>query len=199
MREASLDANDDLGLVKEVIMGNESAWRTLVLKSQRMVRSRVADVASAFGRREDDSAIDDATAEVFAALIGHDAAPLRAYHGRSSLTSYIAVLATRSATRYFARHRLVVDQAEPAGESTGFQHDADDPVARIIDPDQQHRLQLLMDRLPPNERSVAALFHLQGHSFSQISQKLELPIGTIGPTLRQAEKRLRQWMEETIS
>ncbi len=163
---------------------------------QATVRARVADVSSAFGRGEDDAAIDDATAEVFAALIAHESAPLKAYQGRSSLLTYIAVIATRSATRYFARNRLVLH-----GDATGIPDSQageghHDHVARIVNADQQRRIQKLIDRLPPKERSVVALFHLQGQSYAQISQKLEMPIGSIGPTLRKAETNLRRWMEE---
>ncbi|TWU49774.1 RNA polymerase sigma factor [Rubripirellula reticaptiva] len=186
----------DRSFVTRVVEGEAAAWRKFVMGYQSLVRSRVADVSSAFGRGEDDEAIDDATAEVFAALVSHDSAPLKAYQGRSSLATYIAVIATRSATRYFARNRLVVheDETDSTESNTGDGHH--DHVARTINAGQQRRIQKLIDRLPPKERSVIALFHLQGQSYAQISQKLEIPIGSIGPTLRQAEKNLRQWMEE---
>ncbi|QDT06438.1 RNA polymerase sigma factor [Rubripirellula lacrimiformis] len=184
---------NDRSLVARVISGSTTAWRSFVHQHERLVRTRVADVSAAFGRGDDESAIDDATAEVFAAMVAHDSAPLRAFQGRSSLATFIAVIATRSATRYFARNRLVVAgdlprKTEPVSDG--------DHVARVINADHNHRVQTLIDRLPPRERSVVALFHLQGQSYAQISQKLEIPIGTIGPTLRHAETQLRQWMEE---
>ena len=59
--------------------GDASAWQAFVETHKRLVRARVADVASSFGRSDDDSAIDDATAEVFAALLRNNAAALRAH------------------------------------------------------------------------------------------------------------------------
>ena len=80
---------DDRLLVERLVRGDSNAWQKFVHTHGRLVRSRVADVASTFGRSEDDSAIDDATAEVFAALLGNDAAALRAFAGRSSLGTYL--------------------------------------------------------------------------------------------------------------
>ncbi len=180
----------DRNLVARILEGDASAWRKFVLVHQRLVRERVADVSSAFGRGEDHAVIDDATAEVFAALVIQQFAPLRAFQGRSSLATYVAVLATRSATRFFARNRLVMT----SDESTGRENH----VAGVNDQAHQRRIEALVDRLPPKERSVFSLFHLQGQSFAQISQKLEMQISLVGPTLRHAETQLRQWMEESV-
>jgi RNA polymerase sigma-70 factor (ECF subfamily) len=186
---------DDQSLVERMVCGDGQAWQRFVQQHGRLVRSRVADVAAAFGRSEDDSAIDDATAEVFAALLGNDAAALRAFAGRSSLGTYVAVIATRSATRGFARKRIVVassidtDLNQAAGVATG------DPAHDLIDAEQHRRLHVMLSRLPQKQRDVVRMFHLQSKSYSDISDQLQMPIGSIGPTLRRAEAKLREWME----
>lgn len=190
LSDPRLQHASDRNLVARILDGDPSAWRKFVLVHQRLVRDRVADVSWAFSRGEDDAAIDDATAEVFAALVLQNAAAFRAFQGRSSLATYIAVLATRSATRFFARNRLVVPHDEPARR--------ENHVAAATDQAHQRRIEALVDRLPPKERSVFSLFHLQGQSFAQISQKLEMQISLVGPTLRHAETQLRQWMEESV-
>ncbi|MEL6107577.1 MAG: hypothetical protein AAFU85_16170, partial [Planctomycetota bacterium] len=68
-----------------------------------LVRCRVRDVAQAFGRSSDWSIIDDVTSEVFASLVARDAAALRAFRGQSSLSTYLAVIASRVARRVIAR------------------------------------------------------------------------------------------------
>ena len=84
--------SDDRLLVERLVYGDAKAWSSFVEIYGRLVRARVADVASSFGRSSDESAIDDATAEVFAALLGNNAAALRAFAGRSSLRTYVAVI-----------------------------------------------------------------------------------------------------------
>jgi RNA polymerase sigma-70 factor (ECF subfamily) len=188
--------SDDRLLVDRLVRGDSAAWQAFVETHGRLVRARVADVASAFGRRDDESTIDDATAEVFAALLGNNAAALRAFAGRSSLGTYVAVIATRSATRGFARKHLVapstheLELAQAACDQT-----VRDPISELIEAEQQQRLHGLLDRLTEKQRSVVSLFHLQGKSYAEISGQLEMPIGSIGPTLRRAEAKLRQWME----
>ena len=161
----------------------------------RLVRARVADVASSFGRSEDQSAIDDATAEVFAALLGNDAAALRAYAGRSSLGTYVAVIATRSAMRGFARKQVTISGGGD-GQIAGQTRDesATDPISELIKAEQQQQLHQVLDRLPAKQRHLVTLYHLQGKSYTEISDQLEIPIGSIGPTLRRAEAKLREWI-----
>jgi RNA polymerase sigma-70 factor (ECF subfamily) len=40
---------------------------------------------------------------------------------------------------------------------------------------------------------------LQEKSYAEISEDLDMPIGSIGPTLRRAEAKLRKWMENDES
>ncbi len=187
---------EDRELVERMLRGDASAWQAFVNSHGRLVRSRVADVASTFGRACDDSAIDDATAEVFAALLSNDGAALRAFAGRSSLGTYVAVIATRSATRGFARRRLIAPgQAMPAVCESTEDESVTTPVNQLIDAEQQQRVHVLLKQLPEKQRDVVRLFHLQGQSYVQISEQLSMPIGSIGPTLRRAEAKLREWLE----
>ena len=187
--------NDRL-LVERLVCGDAIAWQTFVETHGRLVRARVADVASTFGRSDDESAIDDATAEVFAALLGNNAAALRAFAGRSSLGTYVAVIATRSATRGFARRHLVASPAhDPELAQSACDQTTKEPVSELIDAEQKQRLHQLLHRLPQKQRNVVSLFHLHGKSYAEISESLEMPIGSIGPTLRRAEAKLRHWME----
>ena len=187
--------HDDRLLVEQLVRGDGAAWQAFVETHGRLVRSRVADVASSFGRAQDDSAIDDATAEVFAALLGNDAAALRAFAGRSSLGTYVAVIATRSATRGFARKYVATTGADDKLPSNASDQTAKDPVTEMIEAEQQEKLSKLLEKLSPKQRNVIVMFHLKGISYAEISQKLEMPIGSIGPTLRRAEAKLREWME----
>jgi RNA polymerase sigma-70 factor (ECF subfamily) len=192
--------SDDRLLVERLVRGDAAAWQAFVETHGRLVRSRVADVASSFGRSEDESAIDDATAEVFAVLLGNNAAALRAFAGRSSLSTYVAVIATRSATRGFGR-RFPIASSESQTEVAQMACDqtVTDPASELIKAERTHRLQALLGQLPEKQRHVVSLFHLQEKSYAEISEDLDMPIGSIGPTLRRAEAKLRKWMENDES
>ena len=70
-----------------------------------------------------------------------------------------------------------------------------DPAHDLIDAEQHRRLHVMMSRLPQKQRAVVRMFHLQGKSYADISQQMQMPIGSIGPTLRRAVAKLREWME----
>ena len=183
-------------LVEQLVRGDSAAWQHFVETHGRLVRSRVADVASSFGKAADSSAIDDATAEVFAALLGNDAAALRAFAGRSSLSTYVAVIATRSATRGFARRHLTSAGGDTEFAQQTSDESASDPLIELISAEQKERLRALLDRLSPKQRQLVSMFHLEGESYAEISRKLDIPLGSIGPTLRRAEAKLKGWLSD---
>ena len=186
--------------MQQLVSGDGSAWSRFVQTHGRLVRSRVADVANSFGQSADESAIDDATAEVFAALLSNNAAALRAFGGRSSLGTYVAVIATRSATRGFARRRVATAPVQEMHLQGGGSDDLEnDPLRNLIDHEQRQRVLKLLNRLPQKQRDLVTMFHLHGKSYTEISDALDMPIGSIGVTLRRAEEKLRQWMQSESS
>ncbi len=186
---------DDCVLVDRLLRKDPAAWHDFVTRLGPMMRSRVADVALAFGRANDDAALDDATADVFAAILANDAAALRAFAGRSSLVTYLAVITTRCATRGFARKRIVVsggDRQEASEPSTSID---DEPIRRIIRREQQQHLLSVLADLSDKQQQVVRLFHLEGRTYAEIADTLRMPIGSVGVTLRRAEEQLRKRLQ----
>lgn len=186
----------DCLFVARLLRSDSDAWREFVQSYGRLVRARVADVATSFGRGCDDTAVDDAVAEVFAAILNNDAAALRGYAGRSSLVTYLAVIATRSATRGFAAQTRSVGNENFEAETEALADPAAvEPIGKIILNERSERVHALLQRLPAKQREVVRLFHLESFSYQQISQIIDMPIGSIGPTLRRAEAKLKAWLE----
>ncbi len=182
-------------LVERLVRGDGDSWSDFVGRFGRVIRSRVADVATSFGCVRDDAAIDDATAEVFAVLVANEAAALRAFEGRSSLSTYLAVIATRIATRGFAAKRFTVIAEDGDVRNNRPDDTVIDPIRTLIENEQQEKVIALLDRLPEKQCKVIRLFHLDGHSYVQISEMLEMPLGSVGVTLRRGEAKLKEWME----
>ena len=132
---------------------------------------------------------------MFAALLSNEAAALRAFAGRSSLGTYVAVIATRSATRGFAAKRMV---NIPDGRTLDHKHSVsagEEPSRKLMDQEQRERVRAILERLPPRQRDVVRLFHLDGYSYAEVSAQLGMPIGSVGVTLRRAEAKLKEMME----
>lgn len=185
----------DLLFVHQLLLGNGAAWRRFIEEFGPLIRGRVADVARSFGRGTDESAIDDAAAEVVAALLKNDSAALRAFAGKSAFSTYLAVISTRCATRGYAAQRQATNQDSQQFESAPTQSGTQDPSAPVIAAEQTARVQSVVERLPIKQRKVVTLFHLQGHSYLEISERLNMPMGSVGVTLRRAEAKIRELLE----
>ncbi|MEM9366531.1 MAG: sigma-70 family RNA polymerase sigma factor [Planctomycetota bacterium] len=193
--ELQTASDSDWALARGLIAKRPEAWRLLTQTHGRLIRSRVADAASLYERAHDTAAIDDVTAEVFATLLARDAAALRAFQGRSRLGTYLAVIATRVSMRCFSKWSRSTDRHELA-ESGSIGDSAAAPLVRMIQSEDQDRLLRLIEQLPDRPRRLIQLHYIQGLTYKQIGQQESIPVGSIGPTLRRAEARLREWIEK---
>ena len=134
---------------------------------------------------------DDAVAEIVLECVRDDAAVLRRFAGRSSLTTYLTVIARRVAVRRIVRDLesfRLAEAAEPIEPSSS----AADLPERIEDREQ---VKAFLERLDEEEARLVRLHHLEGRSYGEISRSTGLPLGSIGPALSRARAKLRSMME----
>ena len=183
-------------LIAALLADQGDAWEQFVDGYGPLVRRRVADVADLFGKASDWSTIDDVTAEVFASLLSRDAAVLRCFKGQSRLSTYLAVIATRVARRALAKIvRQTESQCEQLHELQPTQANVS-PDSLLIGREELDRLLTLVDRLPRRQRELVVAFYREEQSYAEISHRFDIPIGSIGTTLRRAEQKLRQWIDD---
>ncbi|MFK7734380.1 MAG: RNA polymerase sigma factor [Pirellulaceae bacterium] len=196
--------SEDQALVQRLVTGETEAWQTFLAQYSGLVRARVADVAVSFGRGNDGNAIDDAAADVVAALVQNEFAALKAFAGRSALSTYLAVIATRLSTRAYAAKRIntQADQKAVVGSygtapaaQTVLDERALEPIQRLLRKERKSELKRVLQELPEKQRKVVELFHLHGRSYADISGLLEIPIGSVGVTLKRTEAKLRELLE----
>ena len=182
----------DLRLAAEMIAGDERAWTTFVTKYAGLVRSRVARIAVTCGFQPDGTLVDDLAAEVFSALLNNNAAALRAYAGRSSLATYLGVIASRVAIKKSIQLGQVVADPNPDDH---VDHHNKNPEQQLIGHEERDQLLTLIESLPDKQQAIVRLFYFEGRSYEQISSLLKIPIGSIGPTLKRAEAKLRNQID----
>ncbi len=132
--------------------------------------------------------VEDVVAETLTQVVANNYALLRQFQGRSSLATYLTVIARRICVHELARRAASQeaarsDQAPPAVR----------PEPRVgLGLESLEEVQRLLSRLPANEREVVRLFYLEGRSYEEISTRLHLPVNSIGPILSRARARLRR-------
>jgi RNA polymerase sigma-70 factor (ECF subfamily) len=181
----------DRRLVEACLAGGPGAWEELLDRFGGLL-AHVADRTA--GRRGTPLAAadrDDAVAEILFECLRDEAAVLRKFAGRSSLTTYLAVIARRVTVRRLVRGREFASRQE--GERPP------EPVAPASDLperiDDREQVEALLGCLDTEDARLVRLHHLEGRSYSEISRHTGLPLGSIGPALSRARAKLRSLME----
>lgn len=130
---------------------------------------------------------DDLAAEVFLAMIKDNLAVLRRFRGKSSLATYLTLVARRIVVRELLQRKTPTTLgenmiAEDRGDNSDFEQ-------RIGDRDEVERL---IKGLKKSEATVVRLYHLEGKSYREISDKVGIPENSVGPTLSRARGKMRQ-------
>jgi RNA polymerase sigma-70 factor (ECF subfamily) len=129
---------------------------------------------------------EDLAAEVFLAIVDNDMAVLRHFRAKSSLATYLTVIARRVVVRKLVDGRSAV----PLGEMVA-QAEADDiePEQRIGDREEVGRL---LGELQGSEAAVVRMYHLEGKSYQEISRVVGMPENSVGPMLSRARAKMRR-------
>lgn len=194
--EATQPYSPEIRLVEQLVSGDPTSWEKLVQGHARIVRSSIRLTLNGYGQATDGTLTDDLTAEVFSALLSNDCACLRAYQGRSSLATYLRVIAVRVTIR----HLRQIDGRRNSPISADLEdYRGPSPEQRAITNEQKQQLEHLIEQLPQRQREIISLYYFHGLTYHQISQRLNMPMGSIGPTLQRAEQRLRECLENPSS
>jgi RNA polymerase sigma-70 factor (ECF subfamily) len=130
--------------------------------------------------------VEDIAAEILLQIVADDYAVLRQFRGKSSLATYLTVVARRICVHELARRMRVRDQQVQAAKP-----ERDEKTLEPGGVENHEEVEKLLRKLPAREREVVRLYYLEGRSYEEISSELHIPVNTIGPVLHRAKKRLR--------
>lgn len=181
----------DRNLLKRCFANEPGAWKDFVDRFLGLFVHVINHTAHARSVRLRPEDIDDLCAEIFLVLLADDAAVLRRFRGKSSLATYLTVVARRIVVREIARRRI----AEELGHVQAH-HGSLDRAQAVARWDQQRiesreQVQQLLQALPAGDAEVVRQFHLEGKTYREISAGLGIPENTIGPLLSRARARMR--------
>jgi RNA polymerase sigma-70 factor (ECF subfamily) len=183
---SSLVAPEDRALMEQCLRGDPAAWSAFVERFAALFAFVVDRTASQRRQPLAGADRDDLLADILLEIIHRDAAVLRAFAGRSSLATYLTVVARRVSIRGLAR----------LADARGAHGPAD--VSGLVQPPRaeaaadHERLEDLLGRLPADEARLVRLHHLEGHSYGEISRLTGMPLGSIGPALSRARQKLKK-------
>ena len=121
---------------------------------------------------------------------------LHQYRFDAPLKAWIGQVAYSVARRHLERKRIPVaedadDEGTPLHERVADDFDLENSVA---DDELSRRLHAAIERLPPLQRTILTLYHLDELPLAQFSRITGLAEGTLKSHLFRSRKRLQEWL-----
>ena len=137
--------------------------------------------------------VEDLASEILLQLVAKDYHVLREFRGKSSLATYLTVVARRICVHELAK-RTAAREVQPRhdGRLDQVEADAEGPPKTGVGLETLEEVARLLKKLPARERQVVRLYYLEGRTYEEIATELHVPINSIGPILSRAKKKLRQ-------
>ncbi|GAA4685276.1 sigma-70 family RNA polymerase sigma factor [Pseudonocardia yuanmonensis] len=168
-------------LLVRLAAGDPVAWRDVVTRYERLVRSRVR------GFRLQPADADDAVAATWLRL----AQNADRINDVDRLPGWLSTVAGRECLRILDRAAHAGVPVEDAGVAVA--EPTPGPEQRAVDADIARELRALVADLPRRRRLlIAALFGEDSWSYERISRVTGIPTGSIGPTRARALDQLRR-------
>jgi len=126
---------------------------------------------------------------------------LHQYRGESALKSWVAQVAYSIAKRHLERRRIPLVENTVSDDGTALIDRVGDGIdleALTSEQDINAHLHAAIDALPPLQRTLLTLYHLEEISITEIAILTELAEGTIKSHLFRSRKRLRELLESRI-
>ena len=192
---AALDA-EERALLRGLCSGEEAAYELLIDRFERPVFNLVS-------RLTDDRAdSQDVVQEVFLKVFRN----VGSFRGESSLKTWIyriAVNEARNHRRWFGRHRKQEVALETGlGQAEGGVEWLTDPGRSPLDQTLDHETQAVIEaalgELNANFRAALVLREIEGLSYEEIAEILEISLGTVKSRILRGREALRGRLAERV-
>lgn len=179
----------DRTLLQRCLAHEPGAWNDFVDRYMGLIYHAIHHVAHARSLLLTAADIEDIAAEVFLAIVDDDYKVLRDFQSRSSLPTYLTVIARRVCIREVVKRyreaELGHTRAHRAALMDGDEIEAE-PIAAM------EEVERMLESLGEREAEVVRLYHLRYLSYRQIGKQLGIPENSVGPILAKARQKLKQ-------
>jgi RNA polymerase sigma-70 factor (ECF subfamily) len=190
LRAPSSPEADELELIEKAKRGDRQAFGVLVERYQR----RVVGVALAISRNQDDAF--ELAQETFVRAFEN----LSRFESRSSFSTWLYRIAANLAIDFRRREgrHYVLRGEEAEGELRRLPSAEGDSYGALRRSELSGRIRQALEQLTPEHRAVILLREVEGLSYDEISDTLNVPRGTVMSRLHYARSRLRAILQDIV-
>lgn len=180
-------SNIDRNLLERCLSHQSRAWEDFVDRFLGLILHVVDHAAQSRSIRLQPQDREDLAGEVLLAILDDDFAVLRRFRGESSLATYLTVISRRVVVNQLMRWNRTPTSLEDVAANSDDRTAL--PEERIED---REEVEQLLKGLNGSEADVVRMYHLEGHSYQEISSKIGMPENSVGPTLSRAREKMRR-------
>ncbi len=188
-----LSQEEDIRVVNDILNGNEQSYNIIQKKYRRQIASAIRKMI----KDEDD--IDDLTQDTFIKIFR----ALPSYQPSYLFTSWIFRIASNTCIDFLRKKRFTTISLNQQSNNSD-----DDYILEIEDNSYQPEIELVINErknillnavneLPDNYREIIKLRHNEDLDYKEISERLNLPLGTVKAHLFRARKILLERLKSS--
>lgn len=187
---------DDRELAARAAGGREPAYRELLARYERPVFSLV------FRMVRDRSLAEDLAQEAFIRAFN----AIDSYNPSYKFSNWIFKIANNHTIDYLRKKKLdtvSIHGSPHAGSSEEeertrvvLESEGERPDAYVENRELGDRIERAIGQLRPEYRSVIVLRHVEGYSYDEIADTLELPLGTVKTYIHRARNELKELLAD---
>ena len=181
--------NDDAQLIDQAISGNSAAFGQLVTRYQDRLYNTLVHVVGSADAAQD--AVQDAFVQAYVKL--------DTFQRSSAFYTWLYRIAFNLAISQRRRHKPTVS-IEEARDAVGLEPvDRNGaPHARAEQQERAFQVQAGLSRLSHEHRAILVLREVDGCTYEEIAEMLQLPVGTIRSRLHRARLQLRDELKGVL-
>jgi RNA polymerase sigma-70 factor (ECF subfamily) len=187
-------AQHDFLLVQKARSGDQKAYAELLGRYRDAIYFMLLKMVN------NPSDAEDLTIEAFGKAFKN----IGQYTPNFAFSTWLFKIATNNCIDFIRKKRaatISLDQSNDDPETTTvtIQSDTPDPEAHLINSQKVKLLREVVNKLKPRYRTLVELRYFKEYSYEEISQELELPIGTVKAQLFRARELLFNILKTTSS
>jgi RNA polymerase sigma-70 factor (ECF subfamily) len=187
---------EDSALVAGLRAGDECAYEILIQRFQQPVYNLISRLV------DDPGDAADVAQEVFLKVFRK----VNGFRSESSLKTWvyrIAVNEARNQRRWFIRHRGKEIGLDPAESATQGPRDwlcdpGRSPYQTALDRETHALIESALSKVSPNYRAAVVLREVEGLSYEEISEILEVSLGTVKSRILRGRESLRKHLVDQL-
>ncbi len=187
----------ELELVSRLIARDEAAWQELIDSYRGAVLRGAIRGLTELRVTPTEARIEEVCADVVFALFRNDCAALRSFQGRSTLSTWLAVISRRVCIATQLKHERIgsaraIHMWDVDWQALPARHTSEDPAEERTG--DLRLMQACFSKLSASDQVILELCFLKGLSYQTIADALGITRNAVGPKLTRARQRLRRLM-----